>query len=200
METKTIIVSNTGDGMNEALDLTEEFSRSLGLDTKKSSRMRLLTEETLSMVRAITGDFRASFLLEENDGTGILHLKAKSELDYTKRQEFLSVSTRGKNIASTGIMEKLRGMIEACIYSFGDVADYTGMMTYGGIGPADIGMSQAMYSWSMQKYRNEINATKDENPEAWDELEKSIIANIADDVKVGVTREGVILEVMMKLR
>jgi hypothetical protein len=40
-----------------------------------------------------------------------------------------------------------------------------------------------VYSWSLNKYRNVV---KKENVEDWDELEKSIIANIADDVIVGV--------------
>ena len=47
----------------------------------------------------------------------------------------------------------------------------------------------------MQKYKNDVANVREDNPDDWDELEKSIIANIADDVEVGVKRDGVELAV-----
>ncbi len=47
----------------------------------------------------------------------------------------------------------------------------------------------------MQKYKDEIKAQREENPDVYDELEKSIIANLADEVSVGVTKSGVELSV-----
>ena len=38
--------------------------------------------------------------------------------------------------------------------------------------------------WSLQNYRKNVTSRKDTDEEAWDELEKSIIAKIADEVKV----------------
>ena len=38
--------------------------------------------------------------------------------------------------------------------------------------------------WSLEQYKNTVK--KDEQAEAWDELEKSVIASVADDVIVGV--------------
>ena len=91
-------------------------------------------------------------------------------------------------------MEKIRGMFEAGLWgmeeSFALQAEYgTGMLGYGALGAIDGGMSDAIYSWSMQKYKEDVQAGK--NPDAWDELEKSIIANLADEVSVGVRRDGV---------
>lgn len=45
--------------------------------------------------------------------------------------------------------------------------------------------------WSLQIYRDRISAEADhsdepEISEAWDELQRSIIANLADDVQVGI--------------
>ena len=113
MITEKITIYNDGTGMNEALSLTQKVSDVLSLDRKNSFHIRLLAEELLSMVRAITGDFKAQFWLEENNRLCTFHVEAKSELDYKKRKDFLSVSTTGKNIAHLGIMEKIRGLIEA---------------------------------------------------------------------------------------
>ena len=204
--TERVKINNTGSGMPEALSMTEKAAGLLHLAAKDSLRARLLAEETLSMVKAVTGQFSADFWIEvnEEDRTFAIHLEAKSELDYPKRQELLSVSTTGKNTAHTGIMDKIRCMIEAGIYGVGESfrlqAEYgTGMFTYGALGVPDDGMSEALYSWSMQKYRADVEAG-DDDPDSLDELEKSIIANIADDVRVGIRKDSLELVVVKKFQ
>jgi hypothetical protein len=46
---------------------------------------------------------------------------------------------------------------------------------------------------------NEDKNSKEEAEDAWDELEKSIIANIADDVIIGVKDNRVTLTAVKKL-
>ena len=203
MAANKIKISNTGENMNAALDLTEKTAKSMGLSSRDTLRLRLLAEEMMSMVRAITGSFPANYWLEHEGTTCKLVLSAKSELDYGKRSEFLSVSTTGKNTAKVGLMEKIRGIFEAGLYgmeqSFAAQAEYgVGMYSAGMMGAVDAGMTEAIYSWSMQKYKDEIKSKRTEYPEVWDELEKSIIANLADEVSVGVTKDGVELIVQKK--
>ena len=196
MNSNKIIISNNGTGMNEALDLTDSTAKTLGLARKEAFHLRLLAEEMMSMVRAIAGNFSAEFWLENEGLDCNLHLSAKSEMDYKKRKEILSVSTSGKNAARRGIMEKIREILEAGLYgmdeSFKLQAEYgTGIFAYGMMDGMDTGMSALMYSWSMQKYKSELADVKKDEPDAWDELEKSIIANIADEVQAGVSKEKV---------
>ena len=199
MISEKIAVNNSGSGMNEALALTDRTAQALSLSKKEAFHLRLLAEEMMSMVNAITGDFVANFWVENEGRDCTLHLSAKSELDYEKRSEMLSVSTSGKNTAQLGIMEKIRGFFEAGLWGIGEgfklQAEYAApMFGYGMVG-IDAGMTETMYSWSMQKYKSDVESAKDDDPDAWDELEKSIIANIADDVNVGVRRDGVELSV-----
>ena len=203
MISEKIAVNNSGSGMNEALALTDRTAQALGLSRKDAFHLRLLAEEMLGMVRAITGDFMANFWLENDGKDCTLHISAKSDMDYQKRKDMLSVSTTGKNTANVGIMEKVRSFFEAGLWGMEEgfrlQAQYsTGIFGYGAIG-LDAGMTDAMtdamYSWSMQKYKSDVENAREDNPDAWDELEKSIIANIADDVNVGVRRDGVELSV-----
>lgn len=196
----TVKISGTGEGMNEALALTETTASALGLTSREAMRLRLLAEEMLGMLRTIAGDISADFELEHEGKTCTLSLVAKSELDYQKRRDFLSASTTGQNTARLGIMEKIRGIFEAGLYGMeqGFVMQAQsgfGMFGYGMLDATDAGMADAIYSWSMQKYRTELEAGRGDEPDAWDELEKSIIANIADEVSVGVRRDGVELVV-----
>ncbi|MBR4195818.1 MAG: hypothetical protein IKQ95_03800 [Synergistaceae bacterium] len=201
--TEKIRITNAGLGMPEALSMTEKAAGLLHLSEKEKLRVRLLSEEILSMVQSVAGEFSADFWLELEERTFTLHLTAKSDLDYGKRKEFLSVSTTGKNTAHIGIMDKIRGMIEASLYgieeSFRLQAEYgTGLMPYGALGIPDDGMSDSLYAWSMEKYKQDVEAHGEDELDLCDELEKSIIANIADDVRVGVTKDGIELVAVKK--
>ncbi len=201
--TEKVKITNSGSGMSEALNITERAAGLLNLSTKDALRARLLAEETLSMVRAVTGEFSADFWIEIEGRTFDIRLMAKSELDYPKRRELLSVSTTGENTAHLGIMEKIRGIIEAGMYGLEEgfklQAKYgTGMFGYATLGLQDDGLSDAMFMWSMQKYRADVEAKGDDEADSVDELEKSIIANIADDVKVGISKDSLELSVVKK--
>ena len=183
-----ISIANTGKGTGDALELTERIAETMGLTKKEALRLRLLAEEMLGMVQTIAGDFSADFWIDHEGKDCTLHLKAKSELDYQKRKELLSVSSTGKNTADVGIMGKIRGLFEAGLHGmaegFAMQADYG--MVLPALGALDDGVSGVIYSWSMQKYKEDVHEDTDE----WDELEKSIIANIADEVSVGVRNDG----------
>lgn len=198
MITEQVKISSNGGGMSETLAIADKFAASHSFTTKQTFHLRLLVEEMFSMVRAITGEFDAYFWIVENGGSVEIHLKSnKIQLDYEKRRELLSVSRDGGNIARRGIMERIREVVEAGLYSveesFNLQSEYgAGVFTpYGVMAQLDPDISEAVYSWSMQKYKNEIDSRREESSElndAWDELEKSIIANIADDVRVGVRK------------
>ena len=196
-------ISNAGSGIEHALTVAEQTAGFMKINAKERLRMRLLAEEMFSMVQTIAGNFSADFWMEAEERSCTLHLDAKSELDYPKQQELISVSTSGKNSAKLGIMDKIRAMIEAGLYgieeSFALQAEYgTGFMPYGAIGVPDDGMSDALYAWSMSQYKHDVEAEKDEDPDSYDELEKSIIANVADDVKVGISKGRIEIEITKK--
>ena len=183
MQTKKIKVDSLGHGMEPALDAAENFARQMGLDERLSRRLRLLSEETLSMVRAIVADFEADFWLESMPGGCRLHLEAETRMNYLKKKDLISVSTSKKNAASVGIMGKIRDIIEDSCYGFSSVG-------YTSAGMGDItGAMPGAYLWTLEKYRDDVEAQADEDPameEALDELEHSIVANIADDIRVAV--------------
>jgi hypothetical protein len=196
MQTDKILISSTGAGFDSALEETTKFAEYLGLDRKQALRVRLLAEETLGMVSAITGDFNANFYLEsEKDFVCRIHLVAETVMDYAKKKELIEASTNKKNSAAKGFMGKIRQLIENSLYSIDEVgslqAEYGGSsMMYANMGMNDMSNGYSMsYIWTMENYRNSIESTgctDEASKEAWDELEKSIVASIADDVKVGV--------------
>ena len=209
MRSNEIIVDNNAEeSMAKALAETDRFTEENGLTGKDALHLRLLAEETMSMVRAMAHQFHALFWLEKDDEKGyIVRLMAKTEMDINKKNDLLSVSTSGKNAWAKGFMGKIGEIIENGILNYCEVVNLQqeycgGFVNYGNMGaglsedmPVEVSASvEEQVLWSLNDYRKSLSELKDENDpasEAWDELEKSIVANIAKDVIVGVKKDKV---------
>ena len=95
-------------------------------------------------------------------------------------------------------MGKIKDFIEDSLYNIKDGAMVSAgdmhCMSMGGVG-----MAADAYMWSLQQYRYDVEKKADEDTEmeeALDELEKSIVANIADDIQVSV--EGNHIEMIIR--
>ena len=188
MKTDTITISSLGSGMSDAFSQVDAVAAYKKLSHKQALHLQLLTEETLGLMRSITGAREGRFWIEDEKQPGLIeiHLKVIAAMDAEKRAALLSASTSGKNDAARGIMGRLRDF-----FSRDDAAD-AGFFT-----PM---MSEAMYEystspsldleWSLMRYREEVvqrtkgDSRDEEALQAWDELEKSVVAHVADEVQV----------------
>ena len=205
MTTEQVYVKNDGEGLDKALILAENFAKTVELSTRNSIHLRLLTEEVLGMVHAITGEFKAVFWLEGDAKECRILLKADTLMDSTKRKELISASSSGKNEAAKGIMGKIRELVEVGMENFDEMGQLqmqygVNPMAYGNMGLDNEAMSQAMLTWSLKQYRESLSEESSEEyyEEAWDELEKSVVANLADDVRVGIRNDKINLTVIKK--
>ena len=59
------------------------------------------------------------------------------------------------------------------------------------------------YEWSMEDYREQLRQYREQNAEgsqeAWDELEKSVMSHVADDVKVSILGRTVEMTIVKKM-
>ena len=193
MKTDIIAISSPGNNMEAVLGQIEKISAYKGLSEKDAMYLRLLTEEMMAMMRAITGNVNAEFWAEDQAGVYELHLRVSSLVDEKAREQLLSASSSGKNEAARGFMGKIRAFFEpAC-----SVPMFTS--GFAGGGPQMFGR----YSWSMEDYRYQLRQYReqhrDANPEAWDELEKSVVAKVADDVKVSIRGREVEMTILKSL-
>ncbi len=191
MKTEKIVVSSNGRGMTAALDEVESFSRSMGFDERNSMRARLLAEETMGMVRAIVEDFEADFWMESTEECSCeLHLLAVADMNFKKRQDLINTSTHKRNEAPVGIMGKIKDFIEGSLFYLGSgsnrpVGDYhmVGCVSY-----------EEIQMWSLEQYRLCLEQGRNEGEDVdalFEELEKSIVATIADDVRVSVQDDNI---------
>lgn len=189
MKTEIISVYSTGDGREMALDITERTGAYCRIDKQSVLRLRLLSEELIELLRPFAGDIRGDFWLETTDNKIEIHLKTEIPMDRKTKDELLSVSSSGKNSASKGLIGKIRDMISTLTLpedpEMKILTDQAlGMMSFG----CQMGTHYGdAYTWSMNAYAASINKESSGAEEEKDELEKSIVGNLADEVKVSIT-------------
>lgn len=183
MKTEHTIVTNSEKGIDEILAVTEKLGKESGLEKKPVLHLRLIAEELFGMMRGIAGNTESEFRISAEDKKFELHLSAEVDMTDEMRAQFIGASSSGKNSAAKGFTGRIRVLIANTLLSVKEMAPYAMMNTVS----AYAGDTASV--WTMSNYRNEImkniDKTKEAN-DAWDELEKSVIAKIADDIKVSV--------------
>ena len=180
MKTDVMLISNDGSNMEAVLSQVDALAACKALSPKNAMHLRLLAEETMAMMRAITGEINGEFWIEVRDDVYELHLKVDTLTDAQKREQLLSASTTGKNEAARGFMGKIRAFFQPSANAPMFVSGFAGgaPQMYGN------------YEWSMEDYRKQLRQYREQNAEgsqeAWDELEKSVVSRVADDVKVSI--------------
>ena len=161
------------------------------LTHKQTLQLRLLCEEIDGMLPNIIDDFSGDLWIEFEDGVCKVNISLYFE-EFTpeKKGELVGIAKNKKNAAVSGIVGKIRSALEDVFFEDGCFAGpdlslesryfvtryYDSMDHYSGMDYACL--------WSLEQYRSTVR--KEEHTEEWDELEKSVIASVADDVIVGV--------------
>ena len=195
MTTDSIRITSQGLGRKEALAATEKAGLDSGLERKQILRLRLLAEELVGMLRGVAGDMEADYWLEQKDREFILHLGADITMTREMREQLLAVSTSGENANAKGFMGKIREMIAAALLPRESRPLLTGlslglMSMASNSSPSAQQAAAEAFRWSMKQYKDTVSSELSESEAAkaaWDELEKSIVASVADEVSVCVT-------------
>ena len=198
MKTDIITVSGRGDRIGSALEQADKVAAYKGLTGKDALHLRLLTEEMMGLMRSVTGKTEGLFWIEDQDGEYSLHLQIMTRLSSEKRKMLLSASSTGKNESAKGLMGRLRDFFD---WSSDEDMEYFSSPLFL---PDMIEQSSTPaldLEWSMRRYESELSDRVQKNDaaaqEAWDELEKSVVSHVADDVKVYI-RSGIVELVIVK--
>ena len=201
MKTDIISVSSSGRQMEIALKQVEKVAAYKELGHKQALHLRLLAEEMMGMMRSITGEKEGEFWIEDEDGVYRLHLRVTTPMNSDKREKLLSVSSTGKNESAKGLMGRLRDFFDQSVDD--DVASITSPLVMPDMFE-QTSMTSLDWEWSMIKYVDVLSAkVKEDDPaakEAWDELEKSVVAHVADDVKVSIKGRTVEMTIIKKMK
>ena len=186
VKTDKLWISDTVRRNSDVNEILREFAEKNRIAGKDYSHLCLLTEETLGMISQMLNVYDGQLWLEGTAAGYEIILEADVHENHD-----------GKNVPAVspeGFMAKVAEMMN-CSYMFGSIAempeDLAGMlpdyMSYGmresKESPAWAGRwSLSAYRWQLMKRREEKTAAR----LALEELEKSIVAQLADEVTIGI--------------
>ena len=200
MKTDVITVSSKGARMESALAQVDKMAAYKDLTGKNALHLRLLAEEMMGMMRSITGETEGKFWIEDEEDVYQLHLQVVTRMDSEKRDQLLSASTTGKNESARGLMGRLRDFFDRGADE--DIASFTSPLLLPGMYEHTT-TPTLDWEWSMVRYEDELAARVREDDgearKAWDELEKSVVARVADDVKVSIRGRVVEMTLLKKM-
>ena len=173
-------------GTNDLKAILEESNKVAvfnNFNKKQTLQLSLICEELDGMLPYLVEDFSGDFWIEYEDGVCKVNASINiPDFNSIKKEELIAISKNKKNAAAVGIVGKIRNLLEDLFLSNGDV-DYVPLSSVHPLSVGYCGTVDYSYLWTLNQYRMTI---EEEKKEDWDELEKSIIANLADDVIVGV--------------
>ena len=177
-------IENGTKDLSAILKESERVAEYNGLTGKQALQLRLLCEEVDGMLPNIIDDFSGSLWIDYDNGVCKVNVSIKiPELTSGRKKELIEISSNKKNASATGIVGKIRSAVEDFLLS---EDEYVRSTSVGLLHPST-GYSEGVdysYIWSLEQYKNTVNEVSE--AVAWDELEKSVIASVADDVIVGV--------------
>ena len=171
-----------GIGLKNILVEVERVAAYNCLEKKQALRLRLLAEELTGMLPELVKNFDGIFWLENEGNKYELHVQLSVDsLSKEKKQALIAVSSNNTNAAAMGFMGKIREIAENMLLFSDDPDTYA--MPFHYYEEYDVNPFYSHY-WTLDNYMDQReNKT---NKEEWDQLEKSIVAKLADDVIVGV--------------
>ena len=190
MRQETVRIDSSGKGFAEALALSSELAKEANLDNKESVRLRLLSEEAVGLLRGLAGDVSADLLIKQYGKEFTLQLSGDVVMDSNLHKQLIETSTSGETAAVKGFTGKLREMIATML-----LPGTIGHTMVSGFSMGLLNMSSPStvsntveaaqsYMWSLDKYTQQVNEKEDEKEKVT--LERSILANIADEITVGI--------------
>lgn len=176
------------EGRDKVLREVEKTAHYCELEHEQELQLRLLAEELTGMVENIAGEYKGLFWIEAEDNHFRLHLQMEKPEKEKAREQLLSISSKGQNAAASGVMGKIRNLFENCMDHYEELEKY-GIQN--GMGSTCLGDMYAgcvtgteSIAWSLRDYETAMS----EGSEEWDELEKSIVASLADDIVVDMKK------------
>ncbi|MCR4605805.1 MAG: hypothetical protein K5639_07400 [Eubacterium sp.] len=190
-------------------NFVEGYCNDEGYDQKTTLRMRLLAEELVSLISSMEMDIDGEFFVESTDKEIELHMNMRTFIYPERKKELMGLATVEKK-KPKGVLGKLSQVVQGYLAGVDEdeqqQLELARSIPYGmyGMTGSCMGnqMMESITAWSLQRYRDAIDesiAQNEADEEEKDELEKSVLANLADEVSVGIKSSKVQLIVTKKL-
>ncbi len=185
MTSDLIYVNSDGTGLEEVKQHAAKLAALRGLTEKQTLTLQLLAEETVGMLRGLTGEHEAEFYIETDGLLFRLCLSTDTTMTASLRKKLLSASSSGVNAGAKSVGGRLRDLFERLIEPRENYLENGTAWGWGRMGDAPDSVPADVAVWSLNRYKTEADK------EAWDELEQSVIVGLSDEVEFAILGDRV---------
>lgn len=179
---------NGKEGRMNVLNEVEKTAGYCGLNHKEGLQLRLLAEELTGMVEGRIGEYSAKFWIEREQHMYKLHLELDRKLSEEDEKSLLETATTNRGQVPTGMMDRIGMFLDNIVRNQGYKMEQIarGGVVMNGMGSMYAAATQEAdgIRWSLTSYTKEVK--KEKEPDRIDDLERSIIAKLADDIVVRI--------------
>ncbi len=200
MNINKIRVDNKGNGAETVLTDVEFYAQRSGLGDRSCRQIRLAAEELMELVKNISGTFEADFSAEITNRRCELSLVTDTVSDPAKKAQLIQAGQ-----FKTGVADKLRRFLQSDYKNLKeqeDILDDLGIKKADAALLEEIGHSsfEDAYVWTLGSYGMKAYDSHVLDDDAgWAEIGQSILANLADDIRVFVFDDRVEITVIKLL-
>lgn len=188
-QSKLCPVDETEKTFEKAIKEAERYAGSENLDKKMLLRIRLLSEELLLISRDMPNLRDGKFQVLRDGENYILELTAMADISAKDAKKIAEAASSRGSVGYAGVSGKLRYAIDSMISL--SMNNGEGEETMDGT----IGKSDEDYRWSYKVYQENAEDTLSVNEE---DIGKSVISSLADDVKIFVRKNHVNIKILVK--
>lgn len=179
---------NGKEGRETVLNEVEKTAQYCGLNHKQQLQLRLLAEELTGMVEGRIGEYSAEFWIEREQSKYELRLVLNRKLSEADENSLLKTATTNRGQVPTGMMDRIGMFLDNIVKNQERKLE---QIASSGVAVRGMGSMYAAATegsegirWSLASYAKEVE--KEKEPDKLEDLERSIIAKLADDIVVRI--------------
>ena len=199
-KSKVCKYDGTDVSINDAIAEAERYAISENLDNSMKLRLRLLSEELLSMTRGLPSMKEGTFYIERDGLDYDICFEADAKIGKKTRDALLEVSSDNKNLAYTGISGMISHAIDSMILM--SLNDRNGLNKASmNTMEESIGRADDDYKWSYNIYKEKETIQRVEDGEEGaitESFGKSVLTKLSDDIRISVRTNHVNIRVLVK--
>lgn len=198
-KSKTITFDGSEKAVNAAIQEAERYSGSENLGKAMKLRIRLLSEELISMMRGLPNMKNGQFHIRRDGSDYEICFEADAKINKETRNSLVGVSSSNLNEAYTGIGGMVTQAIDSMMLM--SINDKNGVSKASmNAMEESIGKADDDYKWSYNIYKEKEmqSQLEDDNSVNPEELGKSVLTKMSDDIRISVRTKHVSIRVLVK--
>lgn len=204
VKSKHKTIDKTDVSIKQALDEAERYASSENLDKKMRLKIRLLSEEILSLTKHITTIEHGDFYIERNSDDYEIHFDADVKMDIRTKETLMGIASDGKNEAYSGAGGSILNAIDSMVLMMNTKDHKSENSEDATLMEKSISSSDGDYRWSLnifnQRRLEEQQNTPDAITDTANNAELSVLNNMADDVHISVKGNHISITILVSGR